>query len=431
MKKITLVLGGIRSGKSYFAEKRAEFYSEEPVYIATSISFDREMEERITMHRKRRGDRYELIEEPYDLTVPLAGLRGRTVLVDCLTLNLSNRLLAREKEGELKLAVMMREDGEYLEALHEIILRNDLNVIFVSNEVGFAPIEPSILARYFQDLQGRWNRILAGFADEVYMVQAGLSSQIKKVPLFPFKISAPSYLLPTGYIENVTYLTDKVDDVQLLVFDYLADDPLFKSDTVKTLQYLAKEPGLTYSVHMPVSPRLFDGFEKRLTAAFSIIEALEPLDISSYTFHYDLPEGELWQDLNDMEKRKTSAIYIEFFKKIKERFPGIDISLENTATPLSALDGVVSGCAVSYAIDIGHLVVQGWELDEIGPRLERASVVHLHGWEEKDGKLQDHRAIVYSREIFTLLESFKGILTIENYHKLLFSKSLEVLKSYY
>lgn len=429
MKKITLILGGIRSGKSHFAEQRAVFYSEKPVYIATAIAFDKEMEARIARHRERRGSGFELVEEPYDLTKPLAQLKERTVLVDCLTLNLSNRLL--KKEEDLDLEQLIETDEAYLRAIHHIIVKNDLNVIFVSNEVGCALVEVNKLGRYFQDLQGRWNRMMAGYADEVYMVQAGIPTLIKKNKIFPFKLSAPSYLLPTGYIENVTYLMDKVDDIQLLAFDTVKDDPLLKEKTLSTLDYLAKESNITYSVHMPVKPKLFLDFERRLEVALYIIERLTKLKVSSYTFHYDLPDGAVWKDLEKDEIRKVDDVYIQFFKAIKERFPGISISLENTETPLSALDRVVLGSGISFCIDIGHLLVQGWDLSEIETRLNQAAVVHLHGWEEKEGKKQDHRPIVYYRKIFKLLESFQGILTVENYHKMLFDQSLGVLREYF
>jgi adenosylcobinamide kinase/adenosylcobinamide-phosphate guanylyltransferase len=429
MKKITLILGGIRSGKSHFAEQKAEFYSEKPVYIATAIAFDEEMKLRITMHRRRRGDRYEAVEAPYDITGPLQRLKDRTVLVDCLTLNLSNRLLASEEHMELE--ELIESDEDYLKDIHDIIVKNSLNVIFVSNEVGFAPIETNKLGRYFQDLQGRWNRIMAGYADEVYMVQAGIPTLIKKKNIFPFRVGAPSYLLPTGYIENVTYLMDKVGDIQLLAFDSTAEDPLFKNDTLMTLEYLTKESNITFSVHMPVKPKLFENFEKRLDAACFIIEKLSRIRISTFSVHYDLPDGKAWQNLMEEELRWIEDNYIKYFNALNGKFPGIDISLENTETPLSALDRVISGCGISYCIDIGHLLVQGWDLKEIKSRLKQASVVHLHGWEEKEGKSQDHRPVIYDRKIFKLLESYRGIITIENYHKLLFEKSLEVLQEYF
>jgi len=429
MKKIILILGGIRSGKSYFAEQKAEFYSEKPVYIATSIPFDSEMKLRVAQHKKRRGNRYELIEAPYDLTGPLGRLKDRTVLVDCLTLNLSNRLMAAEEY--LDLEGLIEADEDYLKDLYEIIDKNNLKVIFVSNEVGAAPIEANKLGRYFQELQGRWNRTMAGYADEVYVVQAGIPTLIKKENIFPFKISAPSYLMPSGYIENVTYLMDRVDDIQLLVFDAVKEDPLLKKESLITMEYLAKDSGITYSVHMPVKPKLTDGFQQRLEGAYVIIETLNRLDISSYSFHYDLPDGVTWETVTKDEIQSIEAVYIKFFRALKEKFQGVDLSLENTETPLSALDRVISECGISYCIDMGHLLMQGRDLAEIEPRLHQASVVHLHGWEEKNGKKQDHRPILYDRKMFRLLESFEGILTIENYHKLLYEKSLKLLREYF
>jgi sugar phosphate isomerase/epimerase len=224
---------------------------------------------------------------------------------------------------------------------------------------------------------------------------------------------------------------DKVNDIQLLAFDSPPQDPLLKKETLMTLQYLAKESGITYSLHMPVKPKLFADFDRRLDTARVIVEKLNPLNISSYTVHYDLPDGKKWQGLGEEEKRGIEDTYIKFFDALMGKFPGIDISLENTETPLSGLDRVVSECDISYCIDIGHLLVQGWDMEEIEPRLKQASVVHLHGWEEKEGKRQDHRPIRYDRKIFKLLESYRGILTIENYHKLLFNKSLEVLKEFF
>jgi sugar phosphate isomerase/epimerase len=308
---------------------------------------------------------------------------------------------------------------------------------------------------------------VAGYADEVYVVQAGIPTLIKKgsaTPThsrsarcrsfgdviskvcrnnkvspgiskkercFPFKISAPSYLLPSGYIENVTYLMDKVDDIQLLVFDAHEEDPLLKEESLTTLEYLAKDSGITYSVHMPVKPKLSEAFQQRLEAAYFIIETLNRLNISSYTFHYDLPDGVVWEKVTKDKIQSIEGTYIKFFKALKEKFPGSDLSLENTETPLSALDKIICECGISYCIDIGHLLVQGRDLAEIEPRLQQASVVHLHGWEEKNGKKQDHRPILYDRKIFKQLESFSGILTIENYHKLLYEKSLELLTEYF
>lgn len=429
MKKITLILGGIRSGKSYFAEQKAEYYPGKPVYIATAVAFDKEMEARIKLHRKRRGDRYDVIEVPYDITGPLRKLKDRTVLVDCMTLNLSNRLMATEEYMDLD--ELIRTDESYLADINKIIQKNRLNVIFVSNEVGFSPVEPNKLGRYFQELQGRWNRILAQYADEVYLVNAGIPSLLKKKSVSPFRISAPSYVLPTGYIENVTYLIDKVDDIQLLFFDSMKDDPLFNGDTLRTLRYLAEGAPVTFSAHMPVNPKVFDNLSHCIQTACILMEKIAPLDIVSYTFHYDLPPGAVWESLSRKEILKIDKTYISFINAVKERFPGANISLENTQSPVSSLDRVVKETRISYCIDIGHLIAQQRDLLQVPPRLRKTSVIHLHGWKEIAGKRKDHLEIIRDSNVLKLLEQFRGILTVENYHKMIFERSLDILREYF
>jgi len=429
MKKITLVLGGIRSGKSHFAEQQALYYSQRPVYIATAVPFDQETIARIDLHRERRQDQFDVFEEPTDLVKVLAELHNRTVLVDCMTLNLSNRLLAEAEDAPL--SRLIAEGDDYLAHIHDTIERNRLNVIFVSNEVGLAPVAANRLGRYFQDLQGRWNRVLASYADEAHLIQAGIPTLLKKEKRFPFKLSAPSYLYPGGYIENITRTMETVDDIQLLLFDSVADDPLFQAETLSTLHYLQQGAGITYSVHMPTAPKVFDAFETRVAGSLSIIETLSRLDISSFTFHYDLPEQTVWEELSPEAIQAIDHTYIDFFSAIRRQFPGIDISLENTATPLSALDNVVTRCRISYCADIGHLIIQQRDIDEIRPRLPRASIVHFHGVHTVNGAPRDHQPIQYHRAIFQTLEDFHGVLTIENYHPTLFHRSRAQLERYF
>lgn len=429
MKKTTLVLGGIRSGKSHFAEQRALHYSDRPVYIATAIPFDDETRARIALHRQRRQNRFDVFEEPVDITKILSALQDRVVLVDCMTLNLSNRLLQQDENTSLE--TMIAEDDIYLQTIRRVIEANRLNVIFVSNEVGFSPVEPNRLGRYFQDLQGRWNRIMAEGAAEVYMIQAGIPNLLKKECHFPFKLSAPSYLYPGGYIENVTRVMDRVDDIQLLLFDSSADDPLFQEGMISTLDYLQTGAGITFSAHMPVRPRITEDFDGRLHSSLAIIQSLQQLDMSSFTFHYDLPEGREWETMNAGDIQTLDDTYAEFFDAIRRNHPAIDISLENTATPLSALDRVVERCGISYCADIGHLLFQNRDLDDIEPRLRKTSVVHLHGAQEVKGKLMDHQALTFNRRVFQLLENYQGILTIENYHPSLFHSSREKLANYF
>lgn len=440
MKKITLVLGGIRSGKSYFAEQKALYYSEKPIYIATNLSHinDKEMKERVKIHIERRGDKFLTIDEGYDLVKIFDRVYNETVIVDCLTMNLSNRLLKSDsKKKGFDLKELILESDLYLQRIFDVIKNNYLKVIFVSNEVGTSLVSDNKLGRAFQDLQGRWNRIVVENSDEVYYLIAGIPRQIKKIHLNPFKISSPSYLLPTGYIDNVTYLIDKVDDIQLLLFESTKEDELFdrRKSILSTLNYLVADYDKSFTVHMPTTPNLFDenGFEIRIDTTLEIINKLSELkNIKSYTFHYDLPKDMKFEDLSVEETMKIDNTYIAFFSRILKSNPDISISLENTSTPVFALDNVVNNCKINYCIDIGHLLIQKRDLDEILPRLEKTSVVHFHGVKEsKDGKIKDHNEILFNRKIFKILENFKGILTIENYHKLKFNKSLKVLEEYF
>jgi adenosylcobinamide kinase / adenosylcobinamide-phosphate guanylyltransferase len=166
--KLTLVLGGARSGKSRYAESLIAATPPPWVYVATAQALDAEMAERIAHHRNRRGDGWHTIEEPHDLEHAIdAAPAGAAVLVDCLTLWLTNRMLAE--------ADMAVETGRLEAALAR---RNGLTVL-VSNEVGSGIVPDNALARRFADLQGRFNQRLAARADRVVLVVAGLPLIVK------------------------------------------------------------------------------------------------------------------------------------------------------------------------------------------------------------------------------------------------------------
>ena len=168
--RVTLVLGGARSGKSRFAEGLIEAHPGRPVYLATAQAGDAEMAERIRRHRARRGERWTTLEEPLDLPRALASVpRDNTpVLVDCLTLWLSN-LMAAGRNVE-------RETQSLIESLPD--LRGP--VVFVSNEVGLGIVPDNALARAFRDHAGFLHQSIAAAADRVYFVAAGLPMLLKK-----------------------------------------------------------------------------------------------------------------------------------------------------------------------------------------------------------------------------------------------------------
>jgi adenosylcobinamide kinase / adenosylcobinamide-phosphate guanylyltransferase len=167
---LTLVLGGARSGKSDFAQAQAEAAggAGRLVMIATGQAFDEEMRERIALHRRERGEAWRTVEAPVDLQGALAGLRdGDVAVVDCLTLWLSNLMLAEmdlEAEASTLIAAVRA-------------LRNPLWL--VSNEVGLGIVPENAMARRFRDAAGRLHRRLAEVADHVVLVVAGLPMVLK------------------------------------------------------------------------------------------------------------------------------------------------------------------------------------------------------------------------------------------------------------
>jgi len=169
--RLTLVLGGARSGKSRYAETLVEAASSAALLIATAEPGDAEMRQRIAAHRARRDRRWSVIEEPLALAATLGAEArpGRPVLVDCLTLWLSNIMLAgRDADAEIDALVAA------LPALRG-------PVIMVANEVGLGIVPENALARAFRDHAGRLNRDIAAAADRVCFLAAGLPLLLKNV----------------------------------------------------------------------------------------------------------------------------------------------------------------------------------------------------------------------------------------------------------
>ena len=170
--QIILVTGAARSGKSGYAEQRCGKMGDRRLYIATAEAKDEEMAERIAEHQNQRGKEWITIEEPLALTEALTGQRGKIdcALVDCLTLWISNLLIARDGTYAM----------EKVEQLLEILPRLDFSALFVANEVGWGIVPDNPLARKFRDLTGWTNQRIAQTADEVILMVAGIPMIVKK-----------------------------------------------------------------------------------------------------------------------------------------------------------------------------------------------------------------------------------------------------------
>jgi adenosylcobinamide kinase/adenosylcobinamide-phosphate guanylyltransferase len=163
---LILVLGGARSGKSRHAETLIEALPPPWIYVATAQALDDEMVSRIAAHRARRDSRWATIEAPRDLAGALDGVDG-PALVDCLTLWLSNLLMA----------------GDDIEAeslrLVTTLARRRAPTVLVANEVGLGIVPDNALARQFRDAAGQLNQWLAARADRVLFMVAGIAMQVK------------------------------------------------------------------------------------------------------------------------------------------------------------------------------------------------------------------------------------------------------------
>ena len=191
MGKLTLILGGARSGKSTFAEQCAqELGGDSVLYVATSESKDEEMQQRVEKHRSVRPSAWGTVEASRNIAQALRRERSaaKVILLDCITFLVSNHLMevagpegdpfdepsADPFDAQIEADVVVE-----VEALIAYVQESEVEMLVVSNEVGLGVVPPYELGRAYRDILGRANQILARYADEVYLLVAGVPVKVK------------------------------------------------------------------------------------------------------------------------------------------------------------------------------------------------------------------------------------------------------------
>ncbi len=175
-KKIILIGGGTRSGKSRYALNVAEKLGTKRLFVATGQAKDAEMEERIRKHQESRGAAFPTLEEPLALPESLNDIKDKDVVViDCLTLWLANLLLGGKSPVEIERRVY---------DLAAVLERRSFHAVVVTNEVGMGIVPESSLGRVFRDVAGLAHQHLSRLADEVYFAVLGTMLRLKPQPAF-------------------------------------------------------------------------------------------------------------------------------------------------------------------------------------------------------------------------------------------------------
>ena len=168
MRRIILITGGQRSGKSQHAEQTALRLTDHPVYLATAHIWDEEFRQRVLRHQERRGPQWTNIEEEKFLS--RHNVTARVVVIDCVTLWLTNFFF--EQQNVSKTLETVKEE-------FDCFTSQDATFIFVTNEIGSGGVSDNVVQRQFTDLEGWMNQYIASKADEVILMISGIPLKVK------------------------------------------------------------------------------------------------------------------------------------------------------------------------------------------------------------------------------------------------------------
>ncbi len=217
---------------------------------------------------------------------------------------------------------------------------------------------------------------------------------------FPFRVGTTSYIIPDEIVPNVEYLKDKIDDVELVLFESDEMSNLPSADNIARLRSIGDEHDLTYSIHLPLDVYLGSGDaavrEQSVEKCRRVIELTGVLNPSAYVMHAEAGPGINVNVFSDGEKKSFAG---NFHASLERLFSAISVQssefcVETLNYPLGIIDNVIASFGLSVTLDIGHLELYGFSVQEHLDRyLQDARVLHMHGI--RDGK--DHKGLQHMR----------------------------------
>src|SRR5512138_1739795 len=179
MGRLTLILGGARSGKSSYAQTLAEGFGKSVTFLATAQALDEEMSARIQKHRRERPGGWETLEVPFEVASHISQIKSEIVILDCITLLVTNVMMQFVKDDLVEETSFMQAVQKEVAALIENVHAQQQEWLIVSNEVGLGLVPPYQMGRVYRDVLGWANQRLAREADKVVFMVAGIPMVVK------------------------------------------------------------------------------------------------------------------------------------------------------------------------------------------------------------------------------------------------------------
>jgi sugar phosphate isomerase/epimerase len=254
---------------------------------------------------------------------------------------------------------------------------------------------------------------------------------------FPFRIGAPSYVIPADILSNVCHLSHKVDDIELVLFESDEISALPESSTILELRQIAAQEDLTYTIHLPLDIWLGDSptseRQKSVCKCIRVIERTAPLAPSGFVLHCEKKNKDLKTEADEVRWRKNIEKSIE--ELLLSGIPPEMLCIETLDYPFQLIEPIITEKKLGICLDIGHVQRHGFPLEEyINRYLEKSHIIHLHG--VKAGRDHCEISAIGQKNLATILRGLNTdrqldrVVSLENFNAAEFEASLSEMEKY-